>query len=196
MIRIIGGRWKGQYLKVPDGKGTRPTSAARRESLFNILEHGLGHQSEKVLDLFAGTGSLAFEALSRGAHRALLIEKDSDALDVLQKNLAILQLSPQEVTVLASHKFKEWPEKVARLAEFLPLDTIFCDPPYEMGLIEKVLPKFEAKSEIFAPHAILVAEMEDDGEVPQLPGWSFIKDRSHGEGRLLFYRRAANSNQA
>jgi 16S rRNA (guanine966-N2)-methyltransferase len=189
MIRIAGGKWKGQFLKVPEGRNTRPTSSSRRETLFNILEHGLGHFPEKVLDLFAGTGALGIEALSHSAHRAVFVEKDSKALEILQKNFELLQLSPQDVAVVTTHKFREWPLQLKKLGSFLPFDTIFCDPPYGLSLIEKVIPALEKFPELFSPQSILVIEMEAQAEIPNFSLWHFFKERKIGEGRLVFFSR-------
>jgi 16S rRNA (guanine966-N2)-methyltransferase len=189
MIRILNGKWKGQYLKVPDGKSTRPTSAARKEALFNILEHGLAHNCERVLDLFAGTGSLSFEALSRTAHRAVMIEKDPKALLSIKENIERLQISPQTVSVIASNRIKEWPLRLSQLTDFLPFDTIFCDPPYGLGLVEKVIPKFEAVPHIFSDNAVLIVEMDEREDIPIFKNWEYLKERGHGEGKLIFFRR-------
>lgn len=189
MIRISGGKFKGQTLKAPKGKGTRPTSAARREALFNILHNGMGIESERVLDLFAGTGALGLEALSRGAVGCVFVEAAPEALVCLRDNIQTLSLSAEQAQVLATNRIKEWGARLNRLAYGAPFDLILCDPPYEQGLGLRALKQLNSYPDLFSPEATLVLELAVREEIPQLEGWDFIKERAHGQGRLTIYTR-------
>ncbi|NCN26505.1 16S rRNA (guanine(966)-N(2))-methyltransferase RsmD [bacterium] len=189
MIRISGGRFKGQTLKAPEGKGTRPTSAARREALFNMLLNGMGFVPERVLDLFAGTGALGIEALSQGAHSCVFVEAAPEALLCLRQNFERLALSPQEASVIASNRIKEWGEKLAKMKDFYPFDLILCDPPYQKGLSKRAMDVIGKVPEIFTEDAVLVLELAFDEDLPTLDGWNFLKERKHGQGKLCLFSR-------
>jgi 16S rRNA (guanine966-N2)-methyltransferase len=135
-MRIIAGKFKGTSLEAPKGLATRPTSDRVRQALFNVLEHGPAQfdvEGARVLDLFAGTGALALEALSRGARYAILIEDDATARAVIRRNIEALSLTG--VT-------KIWRRDATDLGEagtLQPFDLIFCDPPYGRSLGERAL---------------------------------------------------------
>jgi len=130
-MRIIAGRFKGKAIEAPKGLNTRPTSDRVRESLFNVLEHGapqLDFEELRVLDLFAGSGALGLEALSRGARYCLFIEDDADARAAIRRNVEALSLTG--IT-------KIWRRDATMLGPagtVSPFDLIFCDPPYDKGL--------------------------------------------------------------
>ncbi len=130
-MRIIAGRFKGKAIEAPKGLTTRPTSDRVRESLFNVLEHGapqIDFEGSRVLDLFAGSGALGLEALSRGARYCLFIEDDADARAAIRRNVEALSLTG--VT-------KIWRRDATMLGPagpVSPFDLIFCDPPYDKGL--------------------------------------------------------------
>jgi 16S rRNA (guanine966-N2)-methyltransferase len=188
-MRIVGGEWGGRILVSPPGEVTRPTSDSAREALFNILEHGLGHASTNIIDVFAGTGAIAFEALSRGAERAVLIESDPKALKAIQKNTDAFGAS-ERVGVITAFQWEKWSALIKKnFHECLPFSTAFCDPPYDKGLVSRAMKALE-KDGFWAPDAMLVAETSSREEVPKLQGWEFIKERRKGPAALLFYKRA------
>jgi len=135
-MRIVAGRFKGASLEAPKGLSTRPTSDRVRQALFNVLEHGPARfefEGARVLDLFAGTGALALEALSRGARYAVFIEEDAAARAAIRRNVEALSLTG--VT-------KIWRRDATRLGEagtLQPFELVFCDPPYGKGLGERAL---------------------------------------------------------
>jgi 16S rRNA (guanine966-N2)-methyltransferase len=123
-VRVIAGRYGGRRLKAPRGRSTRPTSDRVREALFSLLGSVEGAQ---VLDLFAGTGALGIEALSRGAARAVFVERDAAALDVLKTNLETLNLREPEVEVRRADALAALRTARERHETY---DLLFVDPPY------------------------------------------------------------------
>ena len=122
-MRIIAGKWRGRALEAPPGTATRPTADRVRETLFSMLVTRLGNFEElRVADLFAGSGALGFEALSRGAAHAVFVENDAKAAGVIRRNADKLGASMQ---VLAS--------SALALPRVEPFDLIFADPPYAPG---------------------------------------------------------------
>ncbi|MDD2233438.1 MAG: 16S rRNA (guanine(966)-N(2))-methyltransferase RsmD [Desulfitobacteriaceae bacterium] len=154
-MRIIAGIRRGRNLKTVEGLSTRPTSDKVKGAIFNVLRDKV--IDSKVLDLFAGTGSLAIEALSRGAAEAVLVEESPAALKIIMENLKIAgllertKLRPQEaLRFLASN------QEV--------FDLIFLDPPYQKGLIEQVL-LILANPCRLSPNGVIVAETSKDEEI-------------------------------
>jgi 16S rRNA (guanine966-N2)-methyltransferase len=135
-MRIIAGKFRGATIEAPKGLGTRPTSDRVREALFNVLEHGkpeIDFEGARVLDLFAGSGALGLEALSRGARYCLFIEDDAGARAAIRRNVEALGLTG--IT-------KIWRRDATRLGPagtVSPFDLVFCDPPYGKGLGEQAL---------------------------------------------------------
>jgi len=130
-MRIIAGRFKGKAIEAPKGLSTRPTSDRVRESLFNVLEHGapqVDFDGARVLDLFAGSGALGLEALSRGARYCLFIEDDASARGAIRRNVEALALTG--VTKI----WRRDATKLGPAGTVSPFDLIFCDPPYGKGL--------------------------------------------------------------
>ena len=120
--RVIAGAFRGRPLKVPRGAVTRPTGARVREALFNVLGDITG---VKVLDLYAGSGALAFEALSRGAAHAVLVEHDRAALTCIRENAAALGVEARCAIVPLP-----LPRALAQATQHAPFDLVFCDPPW------------------------------------------------------------------
>jgi 16S rRNA (guanine966-N2)-methyltransferase len=130
-MRIVAGRFKGKTIEAPKGLGTRPTSDRVREALFNVLAHGapaIDFEGLRVLDLFAGSGALGLEALSRGARYCLFIEDDSGARAAIRRNVEALGLTG--VTKI----WRRDATKLGPAGTVSPSDLIFCDPPYGKGL--------------------------------------------------------------
>ncbi len=175
-MRIVGGKWRGTGL-ASVGKGDvaahlRPTSDKVRESLFNILEHGdYPLEGARVLDLFAGTGALGFEALSRGAERALFVDDGAKARALIRENTDRLSAIGQT---------KIYRRDATRMGENrgAPYDLIFLDPPYGKGLGERALASAEAGNWI-APGATIVWE---EGAPITPPDWTEPRDtRKYGD---------------
>ena len=122
-LRIIGGKWRGHRLKVPTSKGIRPTPDAVRETLFNWL--GSNVEGTKVVDLFAGTGSLGFEALSRGAAHATFVEKNRRSVSMLRKSCQQFDLNASEASVVSANSIGWLKSNTSKW------DIVFVDPPFD-----------------------------------------------------------------
>lgn len=163
-MRIIAGRFKGKTLDVPKGLNTRPTTDRVREALFNVLEHGtpqVDYEGCRVLDLFAGSGALGLEALSRGARYSLFIEDDAGARGAIRRNVEALGLTG--IT-------KIWRRDATRLGAvgtIVPFDLVFCDPPYGKRLGMQALAS-ASEGGWLARGAIAVLE-ERAGQIPDSP---------------------------
>jgi 16S rRNA (guanine966-N2)-methyltransferase len=184
-VRVIAGSLGGRTLTAPRGLGTRPTSDRVREALFAALGDV---ESLAVLDLYAGSGALAIEALSRGAGRALCVERDRAALRALHDNLAALDLG-DVCRVL--------PVEVARargaIAKAGPFDLVLCDPPYadvRSGRVARDLARALATEGVLGPGARLVLEHGKNDQPPPLPGLVVARSRRYGDTTLTFYDRA------
>lgn len=130
-VRIVGGTWRSRLITFPDVVGLRPTPDRVRETVFNWL--GQIMDGKRCLDLFAGSGALGFEALSRGARQVVMVERDSKVAHVLKENAAILKAENFELIVTDALKFLE--------QETRRFDVIFVDPPYQQNLLPLVLPR-------------------------------------------------------
>ncbi len=178
-MRIIGGQWRGRRLAAPPGVQTRPTAERLRQALFDILLHapwgGRGViEGALVLDVFAGTGALGLEALSRGAARAEFFENERAALAALRANIAVCGAVAQ---VHAGDATRPARGPAGQLA--------FLDPPYGGNLIDKALEGLTAAGRIDSG-TLLVAEM---GRDEPLPRWrEILAERAHGAGRVIIGR--------
>src|SRR5215813_3342294 len=132
-MRIVGGTFKGRAIAAPEGRATRPTSDRARESIFNVLAHAdwsPGVEGRRVLDLFAGSGALGFEALSRGAAFALFVDTDAAARGAIRENIETLGLFGE--TRIHRRDATDLGLKPAGVGA--PFDLVFLDPPYGKGL--------------------------------------------------------------
>jgi 16S rRNA (guanine966-N2)-methyltransferase len=179
-MRIIAGQWRGRPLDAPKGDSTRPTSDRAREGLFSMLASRLGSFADlTVADLFAGTGALGLEALSRGAAHCTFVEKDRNALDVLKRNVA--RLGAGEKADIRAQSVEHAPPPTR------PFDLILMDPPYGAGLAQ---PALDRAAEWLAPGGWLSLELH--GESPALrPGLELETERRFGKATLLLLRRPA-----
>lgn len=186
-MRIIGGRFKGTRLAAPGAKGggkahLRPTSDRVRESLFNLLAHGDYPDLEgaRVLDLFAGTGALGFEALSRGAARVVFIDDGPAARGLIRQNIETLNATGQT---------KLWRRNATSLGQCQgdPYDLVFADPPYGKGLGLAALASARAGGWI-APGAVVVLEESAEGTIDAPEGLLEMDNRTYGDTRILIFR--------
>ncbi len=181
-MRVTGGQLGGRRLQVPRGRGVRPSADRVRESLFQRLEILPG---TRVLDLYAGTGALGIEALSRGAASAVFVEQAAAALGCLSTNLERLELGERS-RVLRSPVASALRRLAREGAEF---DLIVLDPPYASGEAERTLGRL-AESGLLAPGAVVVLETawrEPPGEVR---GLAPVDERRYGETLIRHYRAA------
>lgn len=186
-MRIVGGRFKGRAIAAPAGRDTRPTSDRTRESVFNVLAHAdwsPGLEGRRVLDLFAGSGALGLEAMSRGAAFALFVETDAAARGTVRDNIEALGLFG--TTRIHRRDATDLGVKPAGLGA--PFDLVFLDPPYHKGLGERALARLGEGGWI-SDDALIVYECAAD-ETPATPGYATLDERSYGAAKVLFLRRA------
>jgi len=179
-VRIIGGQWRSRKLPVSDVEGLRPTTDRIKETVFNWLAPYL--DGAHCLDLFSGSGGLSFEALSRYADSALLIEKDRGAAKQLQQNLATLKcdnarvLNQDSLIVLAkktSHKY----------------DVVFIDPPFRKDLLVQSCQLLEQNNWL-SDNAVIYIEVESELSMPKLPShWYCLKDKQAGQVSFSLWQR-------
>jgi 16S rRNA (guanine966-N2)-methyltransferase len=184
-VRIISGKFKGRKLAVLKGTHTRPTSDRVREALFNIL--GATPEDAMVLDLFAGTGALGIEALSRGARGAVFVDSDRLPLDTLHRNITSCQLQA------CTHVFRWDIAKNLHCIKSLAFkfDLVFLDPPYHHNLIPPTLDHL-LEMNALTPKAIVVAEHAAD-ECPDPPlNLSCERRRTYGQTQLSFFTPTIN----
>lgn len=184
-MRIVGGKFKGHSIAPPSGSATRPTSDRVRESVFNILAHGidgLALEGARVLDLFAGTGAMGLEAISRGARFCQFVDDSAEARGLIRRNADALG-----VIGLA----KIWRRDATNLGPCAPqpgFDLVFADPPYGKGLGGKALTSL-VYGQWLNPNAIVVLEEAAKAEVPAIDGLDRIDERAYGDTIIRFYRQ-------
>lgn len=182
-MRVIAGRFGGRTLFAPPGRGTRPTADRVREALFSILGD---LEERRVLDLYAGTGALGIEALSRGAATATFVESERAPLAALRRNVDALGLGAQVKVV---------PLRVDRaLASFRDesvFDQVFVDPPYDRvsSFVAAWGIATQRGLDIVAPGGCLVLEHAAATDPPALDGLGFREDRRYGDSKLSFYEK-------
>jgi 16S rRNA (guanine966-N2)-methyltransferase len=178
-VRIIAGQWRGRPLVAPKGELTRPTADRTRETLFSMLVSRLGSfEGLRIADLYAGSGALAFEALSRGAASAMLIENDRAALDAIGANAARLGATAAiELRAMSA----------ARLPRQAPFDLVFADPPYSVGSGTAVA-KAVAEAEWLSPGGWLAIETAKGDAVDAPPSFTIEVERNVGRARLTLLR--------
>jgi 16S rRNA (guanine966-N2)-methyltransferase len=188
-MRITAGRFKGRNLIAPNDLAVRPTSDKVRQAIFNIVEHndfGRGTRLEdaRVIDLFAGTGALGIEALSRGARFALLIDDDAVSRSLIRRNVEAFGLTGAT---------KIWRRDATNLGPSSgePFDLAFLDPPYRRALITPALRALHAGNWL-QPAAIVVAETASDEEFASPEGFELLEERIYGDTKvsLLGLQRA------
>jgi 16S rRNA (guanine966-N2)-methyltransferase len=189
-MRVIGGKAKGQRLKVPKGHTVRPTSGRVKEALFNILPHDLS--GLKILDLFAGTGNVTIEALSRGALEAILIDSSQESGKVIRENVRRLRFADRTSV---------WIIPVSRGLRLLAnrresFDLIFLDPPYQQNSVERVL-KTVGEGNLLRSSGTLVIEHSVREPVKPAYGCLVMTDqRNYGGTLLSFFERRTSIKPA
>lgn len=184
-MRIISGTFKGRPISAPKGRGTRPTADRTREALFNILVHADWAPpiaGARVIDLFAGSGALGLEAMSRGGEFCLFVETDSAARGAIRNNVETLQLTG----VTRVHR-----RSATSLGSIPPniggaFDLAFLDPPYHKGLVEPCLSELQSGGWL-SETAIAIVETGSD-ETLDLSNWTILQTRDYGAAKVWFVR--------
>jgi 16S rRNA (guanine(966)-N(2))-methyltransferase RsmD len=187
-MRITGGAWGGRLLKAPKDESTKPSSDRLKESLFNILAHGLGHEMTNVVDFFAGSGALGFEALSRGASQVFFFENNSTAVRCIDSNAALLGLPSAEARyeILSESRIELWPSLLRK--KKLLIDTIFCDPPYNKKLLNRTLTAFTPHVDLFAASALWLAELSKSDDLVVKKPWVLHDVREMGSSKIAILK--------
>ncbi len=172
-MRIIAGTHRGQRIAAPKGRDTRPTSDRVRENAFNLIGPV---DDANVLDLFAGSGAMGLEALSRGASRATFVESDRDACRIINANLDKLRLHG---TVLCSDVIRSLGQ------ERLHYDLVLCDPPYDFDQ-KRLVPQL---AKLLTADGVLVWETSGREEPPEVPGLAQRTTRKYGSARLTLFEQ-------
>jgi 16S rRNA (guanine966-N2)-methyltransferase len=182
-MRIIAGAARGRRLTTLKGQNTRPTTDRVREALFSILYSNIGGlDGKRVLDLFAGSGALAIEALSRGASHAWLVEKSPQALQIIQKNLQSCRYS-EDADII---NMDAW-QALNTLKATAPFDLIFIDPPYRKGLALQALEMVETEG-LLSDNGIVCVETAATESLPEQTTHLWRYDhRRYGSTALHFY---------
>jgi 16S rRNA (guanine966-N2)-methyltransferase len=182
-MRIVGGRFRGRALAGPKSDAIRPTSDRLRETIFNILAHSYDDAIEgaRVLDLFAGTGAMGLEALSRGAAFALFVDDGAQARGLIRENVETLGLGG------ATRLFRRDATRMGEAAPNPPFSLVFCDPPYGKDLAPKALASC-ARGGWLVPDALVVVEEAQGVEIALPEGFAEIERRDYGETKLVFGR--------
>jgi 16S rRNA (guanine966-N2)-methyltransferase len=185
-MRIVAGRFRGAALAGPKGQEIRPTGDRVREAVFNILAHGIeGAQLEgaRVLDLFAGTGALGLEALSRGAAYVHFVEDNAEARGLIRRNIEALGATG------VTRIYRRDATKLGEAGTLKPFGLVFADPPYGTGMAERALKSALAGGWLL-PDAIAIVEERADAEFTLPPRFAFIDQRIYGDTAIRFLRHA------
>ena len=182
-IRIIAGECRGMKLEMPDPAITRPTSARARESLFNILGNGSMLDLLRggvFVDLFAGSGAIGLEALSRGAPDALFVERDPQALAVTRANIEACRMV-KRARLVKGDGFNP-------PARTEPAGIVFIDPPYEAGAVERSLTG-ASKAGYFGPETLIILQLDPKTALTLDPDFTVTDDRRYGAARFVFVKQ-------
>ncbi|WP_421853725.1 16S rRNA (guanine(966)-N(2))-methyltransferase RsmD [Oricola sp.] len=182
-MRVVGGAFRGRTLAgpKPGSMSIRPTTDRARESLFNIIAHAWPHKLDgaRVLDLFAGTGAIGIEALSRGAASALFIEQSVEGRGLVRRNVETLGLQGR------TKLFRRDATRMGDIGTMQQFDVVFADPPYGKGLAEPALRSLHAGGWL-RPGALLVVEESATAEFTPPEGFMLADAREFGETRIYF----------
>jgi 16S rRNA (guanine(966)-N(2))-methyltransferase RsmD len=189
-MRIIGGSARGRRLKVPKGHAVRPTASRVKESLFNILPHDFSGM--RVLDLFAGSGNVSIEALSRGAAKAVLIDESPRSAAAIRDNLIRLEFD---------ERAQIWQTPVSRALRKLGhlgerFDLIFLDPPYEKGLVDSSLKTIAQLGLLDAPGRVVVEHSAREAVKSHYGNLILHDQRRYGDTLLSFFEKGTESPSA
>ena len=186
-MRISGGEFRGRVLSVPKGLDVRPTQDRVREALFSMLQNDI--RGARFLDLFAGSGSVGLEALSRGAAEVAFVEQAPRSLASLAQNIAMLKVEARCSTIRAD--VYAWLSTAADAINGLGFDIAYADPPYAVGAehgYATVLARL-AEGGFVKPAGLFIAEMTAGQAPDSAPAWELCRDRTYGQTRLAIYRR-------
>lgn len=183
-MRIVSGDHRGRTIATPDGKNTRPTSDQTRESIFNILDHAdwsMPLEGAVVMDMFAGSGALGLEAISRGAEFCVFVERHPLALAAIRKNIEHFDLGDEA----RIHRFDATKLKLAPGNRPKPFTHVFMDPPYNKKMWQ---PALRRVSQYMADDGVVILEDSHEAEI-EPRGWDVMSDKIWGTTRTLFLKQ-------
>lgn len=192
-MRIVAGKWRGRTLVAPRGRSTRPTSDRVREALFDVLTARLGPslQGAVVLDLYAGTGALGLEAISRGAGRAVLVERDDTALRALDANVTALG-AQDAVSIVAGDVAGAGLDRALALG---PFTLLLLDPPYRIEASD-VASALERCDSVLSPRALVAWEHAAFGRILAPAGWELSRTYRYGDSAVSILHRVQGGSGA
>lgn len=176
MLRIIAGKYRSRILEQPPLSITRPTIDRAREALFNIIQNNI--ENSVVLDCFAGSGAFCFEAVSRGATKAIAIEKNPIAFAIIQKNLEKLNINNMEVKNMDSLNYLEH-------AKNIQFDFIYLDPPYKLDVLKQCLDLI-SKNQLLKKYGKIIIETNIDTTIDTPNELIIIDERIYGKTKFIF----------
>ncbi len=191
-MRITSGQFRGKPIQAPEGRATRPTSDRARQAVFNILEHAPwspGVRGARVLDLFAGSGALGLEAVSRGAAFCLFVDTDEAARGAIRDNVEALGL----FGATRIHRRDATDLGARPTSAGAAFSLAFLDPPYRQGLGERTLAAL-AGGGWLEPDALAVLERETGGPLPSADGFELVDQRVYGVAEVSFLRFATSAS--
>ena len=181
MMRIITGRARGAKLFTLEGENTRPTAERAKEAVFSMIQFDV--EGRQVLDLFAGSGQMALEALSRGAAGAVLVDSSKDAVGIIKKNIEKTRLTEGCEVFCA-----DYAEALSRMRGRRKFDIVFLDPPYKLVALAPAL-KLLAKYDLIKPTSIIVCESGDDEFLSSVEGlYEVTKSARYGVAHISFLK--------
>lgn len=187
-MRIVAGAFRGRRLKTPRSDRIRPTTDRTREALFSMIASHV--PGARVLDLFAGTGALGLEALSRGASLVVFVDQGEEAVRLLRANIELCRVEDR-TRVLAGQVSRVLGQLAVKEEVF---DLVFMDPPYGAGWIEKTIPLLGALTH---PDSLIVAEhYRRDRVASEIAEWLKVKERRYGDSVVSFFEKASGNENA
>ena len=176
-MRVITGSARGRKLKTPQGMDVRPTTDSVKEAIFNIIQFDV--EGRRVLDLFAGTGQMGIEALSRGAKECVFVDSSRQALNIVKENLKICNL---QGTVISG-------DAVSYLSRGENFDLVFMDPPYDSDLYERCLEAL-CRFDILSDGGIIMCESRQKKSLPEMNApYRKVKEYNYGKLKLFLYTK-------
>ena len=182
-MRIVGGEFRGRQLATPKSNAIRPTVDRTRESLFNILAHAYPEALDgtRIMDVFAGTGAVGLEAVSRGCRQALFVENGVEGRALLWENIDALGLHGR------TRILRRDATRLGTVSNIDPFDVIFADPPYGNGLGKQAL-KAAHEGGWLVPGALVILEERADVAPQLIPVYEWLESRTFGDTKMHFYR--------
>jgi 16S rRNA (guanine966-N2)-methyltransferase len=182
-LRIIGGKWRGRRIRFPAVEAIRPTPDRVRETLFNWLQHVIA--GSRCLDLFAGSGALGLEALSRGARQVVFVDRERAVIGQLRQTLTVLGATGARLISLDAQRFLD--------GDAQPFDVVFLDPPFTAEYLPQICATLEARGWL-AARAYIYIEQPSHAGPPALPAsWNLLKSGRAGEVGYHLAQRADGS---